>query len=183
MFLFPYWHGSVAYLSVIDSVTRQSDIFRIRLKKYNRPVIHQRESCCWTGEEIDPSQINVTLIEKESHDTIGSVTIGKEGKFEQKVPQGTFHLNFSDNEGKTIDSEELHIPPFFAQDQLVFNTTLSVKGKKVFDTLYIENILFDFDKTSLSAESVKMLNSLSGYLAKYPQILLLRPQMLWERRI
>lgn len=175
VFYFPTDTGSVAYLSVIDSITRQADIFRIRLKKYANPARYTINGrvAVEQGEEIDPSQINLTFIDKESHDTIGSVTIGKEGKFEQKVPQGTFHLNFSDNEGKTIDSEELHIPPFFAQDQLVFNTTLSVKGKKVFDTLYIENILFDFDKTRLSVESVKMLNSLSGYLAKYPQILLL----------
>ncbi len=175
IFYFPVDTGSVAYLSVIDSSTRQSDIFRIRLKKYANPAryIVKGLIAVEQNDEINPSDLNVTFIEKLNHDTIGSVTIDKEGKFEQKVPQGTFHLSFSDNEGKTIDTEELHIPPFFAQEQLVFTTTLSVQGKKAFDTLYVENILFDFDKSSLPAASMLMLNSIASYMTKYPQILLI----------
>ncbi len=175
LFYFPVDTGSLAYIPVIDPKTRQSDIFRIRLKKYANPAMYiiNGKVAIEQGAEINPADINVTFVQKENLDTIGAVSLNEEGKFQQKVPQGTFNLSFSDNTGKLLDSEELYIPPYFAQEQLVFNTTISVKGKKTFDTLYIENILFDFDKTSLSAPSMLMLNSLAEYMKKYPQIFLL----------
>jgi outer membrane protein OmpA-like peptidoglycan-associated protein/Tol biopolymer transport system component len=175
LFYFPVDTGSLAYISVIDRATRQSDIFRIKLRKYANPARYtiNGKVDIEEGNKILPADIQLTFIEKSNNDTIGSVTLNNEGKFEQKVPQGAFNLNFSDKEGKIFDSKELYIPPYFAQDQLVFNTTVSVTGKQYVDTLYITNILFAFDKSNLTSESILILNALAEFMIKYPQALLL----------
>ena len=174
LFYFPLDTGSVAYLSVMDKDTRQTDIYRFTLTKNTNPARYTlKGNVAFESErKINASDIKVTFVEKERKDTIASQMLDKEGKFIQKLPQGDFEVNFANKAGTLIDSRAISIPPFFPQDQLVFNTRISVAGSLRKDTFYLENILFSFDNSSISTLSETYLNTLVELMTRCPEMLL-----------
>jgi outer membrane protein OmpA-like peptidoglycan-associated protein len=139
-------------------------------------------------------EITVSFIEKENKETVASQKLDKEGKFRQKLPQGNYELHFSDKMGNLIETKGINIPPNFPQDEFVLNTRIALAeveetptGNQVAladssllitekvtpaDTLWLENILFPFDKCTLASSYLFSLNSLADLMIRYPKTLL-----------
>jgi len=187
-FCFPLDTGSIAYMSVMDKDSRQFDICRFVVTKYANPARYTLNGRI----EQEPDQkkrlddIQVTFIEKDYDDTLATQIIDKEGKYSQKLPQGDYILTFTKSDGDLIDSREFSIPPNFPQDQLVFNTRISVvedlpviaeerisaEERIPADTFRLEDVLFAFDKSFISSQSTAYLNTLADLMARYPEALL-----------
>jgi outer membrane protein OmpA-like peptidoglycan-associated protein/tetratricopeptide (TPR) repeat protein len=174
LFYFPIDTGQIAYMSVIDKESRESDIYRFAMHKYANPVRYTvvGKVDLQTDQKIDIADITVTFIEKENKDTVATQPLDEEGKFKQKLPQGYYTIYFNDTKGNPLDSKEINIPPFFAQDQLVFNTRISETGNARIDTFNVEDILFSFDKSAIPEQSREFLNSLIEFMLQNPDILL-----------
>jgi outer membrane protein OmpA-like peptidoglycan-associated protein len=177
-FCFPLDTGSVAYMSVMNNETRQSDICRFVLTQYANPARYTLSG----NIELDPElktaldEIRVSFIEKDINDTLATQNLDKEGKFVQRLPQGNYQLAFTKSDGELIESREINIPPNFPQDNLVVNSRISVaKSSQTAtgemaptDTFLLENILFAFDKSFISASSAACLNALSDLMKRFP---------------
>ncbi|MBN2274975.1 MAG: PD40 domain-containing protein [Bacteroidales bacterium] len=170
LFFYPVDTGSVAYMALRDKGAGESDIYRFELSQFANPSRYKLMGQVTpdSGESKDIDKIKVVFIEKENMDTIASQHLDKEGKFNQKLTCGNFDLFFTNNEGDLIDRKELAIPPNFPQDQLVFNTQISLPVKVKADTFRLENILFAFDNSTIPPQSEKYLNSLIDMMLRYP---------------
>jgi outer membrane protein OmpA-like peptidoglycan-associated protein/tetratricopeptide (TPR) repeat protein len=181
-FCFPLDTGSVAYMSVMDKDTRQLDIGRFVVTKYTNPARYTLSGNVdiESGQKAGLNDIQVTFVEKNNQDTIATQILDKEGKFSQKLPQGSFQLAFTNSDGNLIDSREFNIPANFPQDQLVFNTRILVDESSPTvaeesiptDTFCLEDILFAFDKSYIPTQSTAFLNTLVELMTRYPEILL-----------
>jgi len=96
--------------------------------------------------------------------------------------------------GNRVETSEINIPPNFPQDKLVLHmraipsdsskTLASIQdeepghspdeaeGLLPADTLWLENILFSFDKSTLSSIYFTSLNFLANLMTRYPETLL-----------
>lgn len=189
LFWFPVDSGMHAYMPVIDNETRQSDIFRFVFTENANPARY-----ILNGQvEMKPGkdEITVSFIDKENKNTVASQKLDKEGKFQQKLPQGGYELRFLDKGGNLVETKEINIPPNFPQDELVLNARITLAdsaqaaaGNPVVateiapvsmvkinpaDTLFLENILFPFDKFTVVSSYFFSLNSLADLMIRYPE--------------
>jgi outer membrane protein OmpA-like peptidoglycan-associated protein len=192
LFWFPVDSGTNAYMPVIDKETRQSEIFRFVFAKSANPARY-----ILNGQvELKPGtdEITVFFIEKENKDTVAFQKLDKEGKFQQKLPQGNYELSFSDRRGNLVETREINIPPNFPQEEFVLNARITREDSAITvavsqdteadhfadvavkvrpaDTLRLENILFPFDKSILPSSYLFSLNALADLMIRYPETLL-----------
>ena len=192
LFWFPVDSGMHAYMPVIDNETRQADIFRFVLAKNANPARYILNGQVERIPGMD--QITISFIEKENKNTVASQKLDKEGKFQQKLPQGSYELRFTDERGNFVETREINIPPNFPQDEFVLNARVTLAdsaetaaGSQIAaadfvpvgkeknapaDTLCLENMLFPFDKCTLASSYFFSLNSLADLMIRYPETLL-----------
>jgi outer membrane protein OmpA-like peptidoglycan-associated protein/YHS domain-containing protein len=192
LFWFPVDSGMHAYMPVIDNETRQSDIYRFAFEKSANPARYTLNG------QLEPAagskEITVSFIEKESKDTVASQQLDNEGRFQQKLPQGNYKVSFCDAKGNVVETREINIPRNFPQDKFILtariipeDTAQAIAGSQIAqanqtpdtgkmahaaDTLWLENILFSFDKSTLPASCFPLLNSLADFMDRYPGTLL-----------
>ncbi len=182
-FCFPVDTGSIAYMPVTNNETRQSDICRFVLMQYANPARYTLNGSIELEQEqkTQSDEIRVTFIEKDLKDTLAIQQLDKEGKFIQKLPQGNYKITFTNPEGITLDSKDFNIPANFPQDQLVFRSRITIaerspadaaKGVPA-DTFLMENILFSFDRSFITAPSAAFLNTVADLMKRFPDTRLL----------
>jgi len=192
LFWFPVDSGLHAYMPVFDNETCESDIYRFVFTKSANPARYTLNGKLEMKPHADG--ITVSFVDKENKNTVASQKLDKEGRFQQKLPPGHYELYFSDPAGNPVEKREINIPPHFPQDEFVLNTRgtpadtvktaagsqvedadlLTVVAEKAIpaDTLWLESILFPFDKSSLSPSCLFCLNSIADLMVRYPETLL-----------
>jgi outer membrane protein OmpA-like peptidoglycan-associated protein/tetratricopeptide (TPR) repeat protein len=171
LFYFPVDTGAVAYKSMIDKRNRQYEIYRFVHSSYPNPLRYtlNGKADLVSDVPINPGDISVIFTDRNRQDTLSVSQLSQEGKFRQQLTQGNFEISFSDSRGNLLQKNEFNIPPNFPQEQLVFNTQVFISLPDLYDTLYLEDILFSFDKSALNPQAIQFLNVLSELMHVHSQ--------------
>ena len=86
--------------------------------------------------------------------------------FAKNLPAGSYTLVFSGKDTVYL-CKKLDIPAYFPQEELVLNTDITIHRRETRDTFAIEDILFEFDKSSLSISSQQYLDKVIELMSAY----------------
>jgi hypothetical protein len=84
----------------------------------------------------------MTVIDKHGNDTLDMKPLNDDGSFRQKLPGGSYSLNFS-NAQKSLLTRNLEIPEYLPYNNLVFHEKIEVVSAIIADTFYLNDIRFD----------------------------------------
>jgi outer membrane protein OmpA-like peptidoglycan-associated protein len=171
LFFFPLGSGDIGYLSRFNTNSSQQNIVRYHIISYGKPAKY-----CLNGKinlnsppGYNANNITVTFFDQEVHAKIAETRLNNDGTFTQKLPGGSFKIDFTDNNSVLL-TKNLEIPEYLPQENLVFNETIAVQMKDVIDTLFVKDVRFEFDRSQLNEEFFKYLNKLVEYMIKYPDL-------------
>jgi outer membrane protein OmpA-like peptidoglycan-associated protein len=173
LFFFPLDSGNIAYQSRFSVSTARQDILRFKISSFGNPsrfsIIGKVNLQADPG--YDPGNISIAFIDRNASDTLAVRQLQNDGSFRQKLPGGTYRLDFSDETGSLL-SKELDIPEYFPSNELVLNAEITVRKKLTADTLCIKDIRFAFDKSLLDDQYRVYLDEIMKFMVKYPGLTL-----------
>jgi outer membrane protein OmpA-like peptidoglycan-associated protein/tetratricopeptide (TPR) repeat protein len=168
LFFFPLGSGRTAYVASILPGSAQQDIVRYTIFSFGHPSrfmvtgkVNQQ-----TDPDQKPESLTVAFVDNETRDTISIRKISLEGSYAQKLPAGSYTLVFSGKDTVYL-CKKLDIPAYFPQEELVLNTDLTIHRRETRDTFAVEDILFEFDKSSLSIFSQQYLDKVIELMSAY----------------
>lgn len=169
VFFFPIGDGKIAYQSRFPSNTAQKDIFRYNIASLGNPARFRviGKINLLADPSYDPGNISVTFISKDLLDTVACKRLQNNGSFEQKLPGGTYRLDFS-NETGTLMTKDLTIPYNFPNNELILNADIVIPSRIIPDSIVIKDIRFAFDKSLIEDSYKPYLNEILTVLLKYP---------------
>lgn len=169
VFFFPVDTGNIAYRSDFSQQAVQRDIVRYTISAFGKPArFTVLGKVDLEGDaQYDPGKIAVTFTASGSNDTLAVVQLKQDGSFQQKLAAGSYRIVFSDPE-KSLLSRQLSIPEYYPNNQLVMLAELTVAPSLKNDTLLLQNILFDFDRSLIAGAYQEVLNGIGMAMVKYP---------------
>lgn len=171
LFFFPVGKGNIAYNARFSAVSGQKDIIRYTIDSYGHPArftVNVKVDLP-SDPGYNPERITVAFISQNLGDTVARNHPDKNGTFSQKLPSGTYHVDFSNEDGVLL-TRELGIPDYFPQNNLVIREEIVLKTITITDTLLAKDIRFDFDKSILDISCQNYLDEIAMYMAKYPEL-------------
>jgi outer membrane protein OmpA-like peptidoglycan-associated protein len=173
LFFVPLDSGAVAYQSIFDKLSTQKDIVRYAISGFGKPTrfIINGKIDVQADSGFSASSISVAFINKEQKDTIALKPLNEDGTFRQKLAGGNYLLNFGYGY-RTLLSRDLSIPDYFPHDNLVIQEKLRIPSEIYFDTIYIRNIRFGFNKSGIDEAYFPMLDNVVKIMKQYPEITL-----------
>jgi outer membrane protein OmpA-like peptidoglycan-associated protein len=164
LFYFPAGDGNTGYSYLLMQDAPQSGLFRIRIVVPSNPARFTLHGKLNTGGR-DAGGMQVQFTNTENHTEVGRVGVIN-GAFSQALPAGDFILRFTRSDSVFLQ-KSLRIPAFLPQNDLVMVADIDFPDRVQRDSLWLEDIRFDFDRTDLAPEYDRILDALAGALVKY----------------
>jgi outer membrane protein OmpA-like peptidoglycan-associated protein len=169
LFFFPIGTGNVAYQSRFSLYTARQDILRYTIHSFGNParftVIGKVN--LQSDPDYSPENIAIAFIDKISEDTLALQQLHRDGSFRQRLPGGSYKLNFNDGT-QLLLTRELNIPDYFPHHELILNTDIIVPSRFVTDTLILKDIRFAFDKSQIGESYQSYLDEIAQKMVEYP---------------
>lgn len=171
LFFFPLDSGYIAYQARFSPINARQDIVRYTVNSYGRPArfILNGKIDLKTGSGFNPSMIYVTVIDKNTGDTLATQSLNEDGSFRQKLPGGSYLLDFSDN-SQSLLTRELDIPDYFPHNNLVLHEEIVIPGHIRHEIIQAGHIRFEFNSSTPEDKYLKSLEDLADLMMKYPGI-------------
>jgi outer membrane protein OmpA-like peptidoglycan-associated protein len=189
LFYFPVKNGKQGYhAKYTDNQDGNLDIYRYEILSVANPARYTVKGRISLPPEstIPFEKINITLIDKDINDTIGTRKAEKDGRYIYRLPSGEFELLFSTDEAY-LDRTDISLPRYLNIDELIVNSDLKFEPAEardtfltaltekteyehVSDTFTIRHVLFGFDKFAISKAQLSYIDELAGLLKKYPDL-------------
>lgn len=192
LFYFPVKDGKQGYHAKYTSNSDGNlDIYRYEILSVANPARYTIKGHISLPPQsnIPYEDINITLVDKDKNDTLGSKKAEKDGNYIYRLPSGEFELNFSTDQA-FLDRKNVSLPQYLNVYELVVNSELKYEPAEaraavattsisapvepesaiVIDTFIIRHILFGFDKYMISKINTGYLKELVNLLQKYPEI-------------
>jgi len=169
LFFFPVGNGKIAYQSRFTGKSPQSDIIRYVISSYGNPAryIVNGKIDLLADPGYNPPEISVSFFDRNINDTVSVRALNEDGSFRQKLPAGSYKLDFSDNT-EILLTRNLEIPDYFPHNNLVFHEELIIPSKITSDTVYLKDILFEFNTSQPGEEYADDIDMISSLLERYP---------------
>jgi outer membrane protein OmpA-like peptidoglycan-associated protein len=171
LFYFPLGSGKVAYQARFAANSSQNDIIRYNIISYGNPYRYKLSGkvSLQADPGYEPGNISVSFIDNQAKDTLSHQKLNSDCAFSQKLPAGSFTVEFSEKDNMLL-SKILEIPAGFPQDELVLNANLTIRHKETRDTLFLKDILFGFSKSRLEDPYFAFLDKLVEFMAVYSDL-------------
>lgn len=109
-FLLPVNDGQIAYYSQFDpdGGYGRNDIYRLRIYSVDHPRMYSVDGMVVLEDSnINPDQVQISVIDKSTQDTITATNPDQDGNFEFEVPRGSYSVVFDHNKfrKKILDLE------------------------------------------------------------------------------
>ncbi len=121
------------------------------------------------GMEVDPKIALVTLKNLRTGEIIQNIPIGQDGTFNFDIKPGEYEVYIS-HDGYHTDTMSLSLPLYYSGSYLSVNPTLTPEKVSAGDFLSIKNVLFDFDKYTITDEAKPTLEFLKSIIINYPDL-------------
>ncbi|MBN2213312.1 MAG: OmpA family protein [Bacteroidales bacterium] len=192
LFYFPLKDGKQGYhAKFTDNLDGNLDIYRYEIFSVPNPARFtiKGQISLPPRSTIPFEEINITLTDRSSGDTISSGKAKKDGRYHYTLPSGEYELYFSTDQA-FLDRKSISLPQYLNIEELIVNPVLEYKPAasidtfvtkettlpekpgyaQVSDTFIIQHVLFGFDRYIVSKAQLCYLDELAQLLQKYPDI-------------
>ncbi|HEX2394169.1 MAG TPA: OmpA family protein, partial [Bacteroidales bacterium] len=170
LFFFPVSNGNAGYQSRFAENSAESELVHYHISSFGNPVRFMVNGKIDINDpDCNPSSISVRFIETDVNDTITVKPLNEDGSFRQKLASGNYQIDFSDQTNLLL-SRHLEIPDYFPHNNLVFHESITVATAKYADTVYLRDVLFEFNTFKPVDEYNREIESIVGILQKYPEV-------------
>lgn len=121
------------------------------------------------GLEPNPNVSLITVRNIKTGEVMQNIPVGADGSFNFNVKPGEYQVLVS-HDGYNTDTINLSLPLYYAGSYLAVNPSLKPEKVSAGVFLSIQNILFDFDKYTLTDEARPTLELLKNIMINYPQL-------------
>lgn len=170
LFFFPVSNGNAGYQSKFADKSAETQLIHYHINSFGNParfILNGRIEI--ENPNYDPSQIVVCFIETTACDTVSVKPLNDDGTFRQKLAAGKYRVDFSEQTNLLL-SRDLDIPDYFPHSNLAFHETIAVAQAREADTIYIRDILFDFNTVKPLDEYNREIESIVTILMRYPDV-------------
>lgn len=170
LFFFPLGNGQVAYQSRFPLNSSGSELVRFEITSFGKPerfMINGKVDI-HADPGFNPSSISVAFIEKQENDTLAIKLLNEDGSFRQKLSAGNYKIDFSFDR-KQLLSRELIIPEYLPYNNLVFHEEIGIPTVTAGDTIYLKDILFEFNTVKPREDYLADIDKISHILYRYPE--------------
>jgi outer membrane protein OmpA-like peptidoglycan-associated protein/tetratricopeptide (TPR) repeat protein len=123
------------------------------------------------GMEIDPKVALITVKNLSTGEIKQNISIAADGSFKFDIKPGEYEVYVS-HDGYHTDTINLSLPLYYSGAYLAVNPMLAPEKVSAGDFLSIKNVLFDFDKSDLTAEARPTLELLKNIMINYPELVI-----------
>lgn len=173
VFLFPLNDGTIAYQARYSG-NGQQNIVRYSIQSFGKPsrfLLNGKVELRTDDPEFRPDEITVTFVDKDINDTLAVNKLNNDGSFSQKLPGGSFNIDFS-YEKQLLLTREIDIPNYLPQSNLVMNEQITIPRTVPIDTLMVKDIRFGFDNSNLHEDEKNYLKSVAEIMVNNPELTL-----------
>ncbi len=172
LFYFPLDTGNVAYQSRFLPDSPERNIIKFTVLKYGKParfnIAGKMDILADSGFQADA--IDVAFIQNNS-DTIARHALNKDGSFSQKLTSGSYQVRF-ENGNTELLTKKISIPEYFPHNSLIIQDRLVIRTPVQFDSLYLKDIRFEFNRVSIDPQYLPVLDALAELMNKYPEVMI-----------
>ncbi len=171
VFFYPVADGNSGFQARYAANSAVSDLVHFKISSFGKPERYMINGRIGVTNEadFDKTAINVSIIETDRDDTLAVKKLNEDGSFRQKVAAGNYRIDLSD-EQKLLLSKIIRIPDYFPHNNLVISEEVEVfTATATSDTVFLRNILFEFNNTKPSEEFNRDIETLIAILLKYPE--------------
>lgn len=123
------------------------------------------------GMEVDPKMALITVKNLSTGEIKQNIPIAADGSFNFEIKPGEYEVYIS-HDGYNTDTINLSLPLYYSGAYLAVNPMLAPEKVSAGDFLSIKNVLFDFDKSELTAEAKPTLELLKNIMINYPELVI-----------
>jgi outer membrane protein OmpA-like peptidoglycan-associated protein len=171
LFYFPLDTGGIGYQSRFSNPSVQKDIVRYKVISFGKPArfIVNGNIELLADSGFNAASVQVTFIDRHGNDTLDMKALNDDGTFRQKLPSGSYSLNFSTAQ-KSLLTRNLEIPDYLPYNNLVLNEKIEVVSAIIADTFYLNDIRFDFNTSNINEVFLGKLKEIANLMIRYPEI-------------
>jgi outer membrane protein OmpA-like peptidoglycan-associated protein len=170
LFYFPLDTGNVAYQSRFLQNSPERNIVKFTVLKYGKParfnITGKMDIQADSG--FQANAIDVAFIQN-NRDTIAHQALNKDGSFSQKLTSGSYQVRF-ENGNSEILTKKISIPEYFPHNSLIMQDRLVIRTPVKFDSIYLKDIRFEFNRVSIEAQFLPVLDAVAKIMDQYPEV-------------